>query len=83
MSTLQERLDRIRTAFLAQASEEARTVMTRATEDLRSSGILDRIPLPGTELPPFALADTEGNLLRSSDLSSKGPLVLSFYRGHW
>ena len=83
MSTLQERLDRIRTAFLAQAPEAARTIMERATEDLRTSGILDGIPRPGTTLPPFELADTEGQLVRSADLLSNGPLVVSFYRGHW
>jgi hypothetical protein len=83
MSTLQERLDRIRAGFLAQAPEEVRAVMTRATEDLRHSGILDGIPRPGSELPPFDLPDTEGNPLRSADLLARGPLVLSFYRGHW
>jgi hypothetical protein len=83
MSTLQERLDRIRTAFVAQASEEALTIMARATEDLRTSGILEGIPLTGAELPPFALSDTEGNTLRSEELLGQGPLIVSFYRGHW
>ena len=83
MSTLQERLDRIQAAFVAEAPEDVLTIMKRATEDLRASGILDGIPRPGTELPPFELSDSEGNPLRSSDLLSQGPLVVSFYRGHW
>ena len=40
MSTLAERLDRIRDGFAKQAPEAARNVMHRATDDLRNSGIL-------------------------------------------
>ena len=83
MSTLQDRLDRIRAVFTAQAPEEVRAVMTRAATGLRGSGILDGIPRPGAELPPFELEDTEGVSVRSAELLAAGPLVVSFYRGHW
>ena len=83
MSTLAERLDRIREGFEGQAPAEALAVMHRATDDLANSGILDRVPKPGDELPPFELTDTEGNAVRSADLLANGPLVLTFYRGTW
>jgi hypothetical protein len=80
---LKDRLDRIRTQFTATAPESAQAVMHRATSDLRASGIMDRIPAPGTELPAFELHDSAGELVRSTELLAEGPLVLSFYRGVW
>jgi hypothetical protein len=83
VSTLGERLDRIREGFLRQAPEDVKIIMQRATEDLRASGILSRIPREGDLLPAFELPDTDGNLVRSADLLGRGPLVLNFYRGLW
>ena len=83
MSTLQSRLDHIKAGFLEKAPEDAKTIMARATQDLRESGILARIPAAGDALPPFELPDTAGNLVRSADLLEQGPLVLTVYRGVW
>ena len=83
MSTLKERLDRIREGFEAEAPEAALSVMHGATDALRASGIMDRIPKVGDTLPPFELPDTDGNPVSSADLLAKGPLVLTFYRGVW
>jgi hypothetical protein len=83
MSTLQERLDRIREGFLQQAPESVVSVMSRATADLRASGITSRIPAVGDPLPAFELPDTEGRPMRSADLIAEGPLVLTVYRGLW
>jgi len=83
MSTLNDRLDRIREGFVAKAPESARTIMHRATNDLRDSGILDRIPKVGSVLPAFELTDTEGVTVSSADLLSRGPLIATFYRGLW
>ena len=57
--------------------------MGNATQALRDSGILDGIPMVGSNLPAFELPDTEGQLVRSEDLLAKGPLVLTIYRGVW
>ena len=83
MSKLQDRLDRLKTAFLAKAPESAKAIMARATQDLSDSGILTTIPAPGDALPPFELPDSTGTLVRSADLLEKGPLVVSVYRGVW
>jgi hypothetical protein len=40
---LQERLDARRSQFEKKAPQEALDIMHRATEDLRKSGIMDRI----------------------------------------
>ena len=73
MSTLAERLDRIRQGFEAKAPAEAKVVMHRATEDLRASGIVERLPGVGAAFPSFELADTEGGTVRSAELLSSDP----------
>ena len=83
MSTLQDRLDRIRDNFAKQAPEAARSVMGRATQEVHDSGILDRIPKVGDPLPAFALPDTQGQTVSSAELLTEGPLVVTVYRGVW
>ena len=83
MSPLKDRLDTIRSDFEASAPAAALTVMHRATDDLRASGIMQRLITAGSALPAFALPDTEGSTIRSADLLAKGPLIATFYRGKW
>ena len=83
MSSLNERLTRIKENFLKQASPEAVAIMDRATEALRESGILDRMAGTGSRLPAFDLVNTAGQRVRSDELLRQGPLVLTFYRGVW
>ncbi|MFQ6132884.1 MAG: hypothetical protein ACE5R4_12660 [Armatimonadota bacterium] len=83
MSTLQERLDGIKADFAKQAPAEAKALIARAADELRASGIMSRIPAPGSALPAFELPDTEGQPVRSAELLDRGPLVVSFYRGVW
>ena len=83
MSTLQERLERLKASFAEKAPREALAIMTRAVDDLRDSGILEGLPAVGSALPAFELHDTEGTLVRSADLLGRAPLVVTFYRGTW
>jgi hypothetical protein len=83
MKTLSERLKRIKADFSSKAPAEALAIIDRATDDLRVSGIMSRIPEVGSQLPAFELPSSQGQLVRSDDLLAKGPLILSFYRGSW
>lgn len=83
MSALQDRLDRIKSGFLAKSAPEVQAIISRDTGDLRDSGIVDRLPAVGDFAPPFELPDTEGRMVRSADLLVRGPLIVSFYRGVW
>lgn len=40
-------------------------------------------PKTGEAIPPFALPDGHGRIHRLDELLEKGPVVLSFNRGHW
>ena len=44
---------------------------------------MERVPAVGTDLHPFELTDTEGQVVRSAALLEQGPLVITFYRGLW
>ena len=83
MSTLADRLERIKEGFRKQAPAEAAAIMHRATNDLRDSGIMDRIPRVGDSLPHFQLEDTAGQSVSSQQLLDRGPLVITVYRGVW
>ena len=80
---LQTRLDEHKKKFLEKAPQEAVKVMQKATEDLKNSGIVDKILKAGASAPDFSLPDADGNLVALKGLLEKGPVVISFYRGQW
>lgn len=81
--TLQERLDVYKADFEKKLPPDKLAIMHRATEDLRRSGILDRTIKVGAAIPEFALPNQRGEKVTSAALHSRGPLVLTFYRGVW
>jgi len=83
--SLQQKLDAFKTSFLTsgKATPEMIGIMERSTEDLRSSGILQRVLKVGQRAPSFELPNQDGRMIASADLLAKGPLVISFFRGVW
>jgi peroxiredoxin len=83
-SNLQTQLDNITTQTRALVQPERLAVTDCAIRDLHATGIEDRILPVGAAAPTFALPDAiNGKLVRSSDLLSIGPLIISFFRGRW
>ena len=80
---LQEKLNAFKAEFESKAAPERLAIMHRATEDLRRSGILDRVIKVGDRLPEFVLPNLRGEKINSSELLRHGPLVITFYRGVW
>ena len=86
--SLQEKLDAFKKNFDSGGPPyniPARVIATmhRATEELRSSGIMDRVLKVGAVAPDFVLPDQNGELFDSRTARAKGALVVSFYRGVW
>jgi peroxiredoxin len=50
---------------------------------LAANNVGQSAPQPGERMPDFILPDEGGRLVRLTDLLDKGPVVLSFHRGHW
>jgi hypothetical protein len=80
---LAEKLESIRKAAETRIPAEARAIMHRATEDLRASGIAERVVKVGQKAPAFSLPNQRGEIVSSRALLADGPLVVSFYRGVW
>jgi len=82
---LQKKLDERKKTFLSsgRATPAMLGIMQRSTEQLRSSGILQRVLKEGQTAPTFELPNQDGQLVSSSSLLARGPLVISFFRGVW
>jgi hypothetical protein len=88
MSNLQDHLDEFKKAFESgappyNAPHEAIETMHRATAELKASGIEARALKVGDRAPSFTLFNQDHVQVASNDLLREGPLVVSFFRGHW
>lgn len=81
--SLEEKLAEIRAAGAKRIPEDKRAIMGRATQELRDSGIMDRVIKVGDTLPAFSLANADGEVVGSADLLARGAVVLTVFRGHW
>jgi len=86
--SLQQQLDAFKAAFESggppyNVSRERIEIAHRATEELRRSGLAERALKVGDLAPAFELDNQDGQLVRSADLLTHGPLVITFFRGHW
>jgi hypothetical protein len=81
--SLEENLAATRAGVATRIPAERQAIMHRATEDLRNSGIMDRIVKVGAAAPAFELESYDGRRVDSAELLAGGPMVLSFFRGAW
>ena len=81
--SLADKLAATRAASATRIPPDKAEIMHRATDDLRRSGIMDRIVKVGSAAPAFALANHDGGRVASAELLARGPLVVSFFRGSW
>jgi hypothetical protein len=88
MANLQDRLDEFKKTFESGAApynapREAIETMHRATAELKGTGLEDAALKVGDRAPSFTLFNQDHVQVASSDLLRQGPLVVSFFRGHW
>jgi hypothetical protein len=83
VSTLEQRLAAIRKASAKNIPEDAQKIMYRVTEELQQAGLAEKAIGEGDQAPAFALPNQDGKIVRSDELLKQGPVVLSFFRGHW
>lgn len=50
---------------------------------LAEAGAGRSAPSPGETMPEFVLPDENGRLISLGEFTQKGPVVVSFFRGHW
>lgn len=83
MGPLNTKLRKLREEKEAKRDPAATALMSRATEELRASRIIDGIVGVGEPAPAFARPGVDGETVRLSALLRRGPAVLSFFRGRW
>ena len=88
MSNLKGRLEEFKRTFESgappyNATQEIVATMHRATAELKSSGIEDRALKIGDRAPDFVLLNQDHVEVSSKDLLRQGPMIVSFFRGHW
>jgi len=86
--SLQEKLNKFRKDFESggpplNVSPDIIASIHKATDELRASGIIERILKPDDKAPEFSMPNANGEIIHSKDLLAKGNLVVSFYRGGW
>lgn len=86
--SLQQKLDAFKADFRAgkppyNAPSEIHPIMERATAELIASGQAARAIKAGDKAPSFSLSDQNGQIVSSAELLTRGPLVITFYRGVW
>ncbi|MEU6148104.1 peroxiredoxin-like family protein [Streptomyces sp. NPDC047081] len=62
---------------------ETRQIMRRAGQELADSGQADLALTVGDRAPHFRLPSATGEFVALDDLLTRGPVVLTFYRGAW
>jgi len=81
-ASLGERLD-----SLAQAVRTLRPsfgdAVDRLVTRLQQSGAGQNAPRVGEPMPPFHLPDEAGHIVSLDELLTKGPVAVTFHRGHW
>ena len=88
MRNLQSRLDEFKREFESgappyNATHEVIETMHRATGELEASGPANKALKIGDRAPQFRLFNQDHVEVNSADLLRQGPVVVSFFRGHW
>lgn len=76
-------LNAILDGFKDKAPEPVYTTVTESRNNFINSFNANAAIQVGDTLPEFSLSDAVGNQRSSGELLSKGPLLITFYRGEW
>src|SRR5262245_47781277 len=81
-ASLGERLESLARAVRTLSPPFADAV-DRLVARLQKSGAGQNAPQVGEPMPPFHLPDEAGRVVSLERLLSKGPVAVTFHRGHW
>ena len=80
---LTEQLNDLKQQLGQEVPREILEEIGQFVQGLAQSGIEKTSCQVGDKAPPFILPNVAGQMVSSGDILSKGPMVLSFYRGSW
>ena len=80
--SLQEQL-RAFADTVKQERPEFAAAVDRLIQRLRQYGAGESAPQVGESMPPFVLPDDAGQIVSLDELLNRGPVAVTFHRGHW
>jgi peroxiredoxin len=80
--SLQEQLRAFADSVKRERPEFAAAV-DRLIQRLRQYGAGESAPQVGESMPPFVLPDDAGQMVSLDELLNRGPVAVTFHRGHW
>ena len=83
MTSLEDRRNAIRDSAKDRIPEKHGERMHRATAELEESGAAARAVGEGESAPTFELSDSQSVSVELLAALKPGPLVVTFFRGHW
>lgn len=83
LTPLREELELKKKMFELQASSEAKRIFYDALRWVDTSGVLASAKKVGDVAPDFTLKNVDGSMVTLSTLLTKGPVVITWYRGGW
>jgi peroxiredoxin len=66
-----------------QRAPDFAAAIDRLIDHLRRQGVGKAAPQVGEPMPEFVLPDDSGRMVTLSHLLSRGPVAVTFHRGHW
>lgn len=84
MATLTQQLEDISTNFKATAPSSVQEIISNARSDAEQKfANPTNVIQVGAQFPHFTLPDAKGGQVSGKDLLTKGPILITFYRGNW
>ncbi len=83
MEGLTRQLEAFMAGLLERTDPQTGQALRQAAQALSEAGLLDNALRAGDLAPDFALPDQSGRVVSLHELLSRGPVVLTFFRGGW
>jgi len=80
---LKKEIEKLKEELSSKTIEESKKIMREAADNLLDLKIQENALKVGEQLPEFELKNAVGKNINIYEILSKGPLVISFYRGSW
>jgi peroxiredoxin len=80
---VRKELDEFREKSAKKAPAERLRAYEEGIAEVRQSGIIDKALKVGDRAPDFELLNAAGKKVKLSELTARGPVVLTWYRGGW
>src|SRR5262245_18107982 len=81
--SLSEQLLEIKARTRELVRPENLQIQERSIRELEAPGAAEKILPVGAQGPQFEHTDSNGSFVRSTDVLSRGPLVVLYFRGRW